>query len=78
MSTFFKTSRRSIRKNPQKAYFWRPGPHDVLWRRATRRVGPEHAAQQLVRSGQRIPVPSKELGSGGERGFAAYLRRISA
>ena len=28
----------------------------------------EHAAHHLVRSGQRMPVPSKELGLGGERG----------
>jgi hypothetical protein len=31
-------------------------------------VGPEHAAHHLVRSGQRMPVPSKELGLGAERG----------
>jgi hypothetical protein len=33
-----------------------------------RRVGPKHAAHQLVRSGQRMPVPGKELGLGGEWG----------
>jgi hypothetical protein len=39
----------------------RQGPRNLL-----RRVGPTHAAHQLVCSGQRMPVPSKELGLGGE------------
>src|SRR5262249_36931019 len=39
----------------------RPVGH-IGQRNVRRRVGPEHAAHHLVRSGQRMPVPSKELG----------------
>lgn len=41
---------------------------EATWSSIRRRDGPEHAARYLVRSDQRLPVPSKELGLGDERG----------
>ncbi len=45
----------------------RPVGH-IGQRNVRRCVGPEQVAHHLVRSGQRLPVPSKELGLGAERG----------